>query len=476
MADVLLINPYILKLDRGWESHHVLPYPPLGLMYLAGILREKGYQPLIYDGIFKDGIADIERYVDGVKPKIAGVTALNHYRRSALETIRMLKRKGITVLAGGPDATIYDQEYLKAGCDIVVKSEGEETIVELMEHLEGARERKLEDIKGISYLKNGIYFSTPAREPIKDVDGIPYPAYDMIEVEKYFDLWRSHAGYSSLPLFTSRGCPFSCKWCARPVFGRRFNQRSPENVVSELKYILDRYPVEYFRIIDDVFIVKKKWIDQFYQAVKDSGLKFRFECLSRVSMVDRETLRKLREIGCEKIFFGVESGSQKVLDAMKKGIKVEETLKARELMREVGMTFYAYLMYGYPGEKYEDVLKTVDLVKRLAPMEYSISIAYPMPGTEFYDEVKERLLPKIEWDESGDERVLFETEYPKMFYRFAKALTHREYKLGLKFNPRTFLEALLLRFLMLMIAAFGDSRRGRPSGEPVGRLEEAKAA
>ena len=474
MSDILLINPYILKLDQGWESHHVLPYPPLGLLYLSSTLREKGYQPAIYDGIFQDSVVDIESYVDEVKPKLAGVTALNHYRKNALETIRMLKRKGITVLGGGPDPTIYDQDYLEAGCDIVVKSESEDTIIELMEHLEDRGKSNLEEIKGISFLKDGRYISTPTREPIKDVNAIPFPAYDMIELDGYFKLWREYAGYSSLPLFTSRGCPFSCKWCARPIFGRRFNQRSPENVIEEIKFVLEHYPVEYFRIIDDVFIVKKKWIDEFYHAVKASGLKFRFECLSRVSMVDRETLFKLKEIGCEKIFFGVESGSQPILDAMKKGIKVEEIMAAAELMREVGITFYAYLMYGYPGEKYSDSIKTSKLVKKMAPMEYSISIAYPMPGTEFYDEVKERLLPRIEWDESGGEQVLFETEYPDLFYRFAKALTHREYRLGLKFNLRTFLEAWLLKSTMWMMATFKKPGRGRPSEKPLGLSEEAQ--
>ena len=159
---------------------------------------------------------------------------------------------------------------------------------------------------------------------------------------------------------------------------------------------------------------------------------------------------------------------------MKKGIKVEEALKASQLMREAGITFYAYLMYGYPGEKYSDVIKTTNLVKKMAPMEYSISIAYPMPGTEFYDEVKERLLPKIEWNESGGEKMLFETEYSGTFYRFAKALTHREYRLGLKFNLRTLLEATLLKILMRIMAAFRKPGRGRPSEKPIGLSEETQ--
>jgi anaerobic magnesium-protoporphyrin IX monomethyl ester cyclase len=259
------------------------------------------------------------------------------------------------------------------------------------------------------------------------LDRLPFPARDLIDIERYRQAWRSKHGFFALSIIASRGCPFRCNWCAKPVFGRLYHQRSPSHVVDELVILQREFRPDRLRIVDDIFPLNKKWLKAWHAAVLERQAVIPFECLSRVDLVDVPTLRLLKEAGCWKICYGAESGSQRVLDAMDKGIRVEETYRAAAAMREVGIRTYFFIMLGYPGEEWSDIELTRKLLRETLPDEFSVSVAYPLPGTKFYEQVRDRLGDRQDWAYSSENAVLFRHgRYGTRFYRLVERLLHRE--------------------------------------------------
>lgn len=425
--DLLLVNPYCLETQPERKTK-MEPYPPLGLMALSAWVREQGYSVTIADGTFEPSIESLIDSVKRLDPAIVGLFAMNSFRGEALSVLRSLARDGRSVLCGGPDPSIYPSIYLQAGATAVAHSEGELILTDLLGHyLRHAV--SLQEVAGISYSNRGVVVRTPDRAPIPDLLGLPLPAYDLVDIRSYRNAWQSAHGRATINIMTSRGCPFRCNWCARPIFGKNYRLRTVDAVVGEMSMLVREHGVEHFWIFDDTFVVKKSWVEAFCRAMRDASLPATFECMARVDQTTEPLLRQMKEAGCVRIYYGIESGSQRVLDAMQKGTTVEQIRRTAEWMHAIGIKMGAFIMYGYPGEEYEDILMTLNLVRSILPDEFSVSVAHPMPGTGFYENVRDELLAAWAAPEDYHEgELVFRTRYPAFYYKLLKKRTALEWE------------------------------------------------
>ena len=442
MADVLLVNPLFLNQDPV-ERRLVTPYFPLGLLYLAAAAREAGYDVAVFDAMFETNDDAFRAALATHRPRVVGIAALATVRAAALRLAGIAKEAGALVMLGGADPTGRPEAYLGGDgharvVDVVVVGEGEGTFVELLGRLlrpapaaVGASDilGRLDDLPGLALPDgNGGLRRTPECRHIADLDSLPLPARDLVDLDRYQAVWRSAHGFSSLSVIAGRGCPYGCTWCQKGVFGRSYRMRSPAAVAEEMRQIKERYHPDQIRVVDDVLGVDRRWLRKWHDALLEQDAVIPFEALSRVDLVDEELIRLLREAGCRRLAFGAESGSQKVLDAMNKGTKVEQIYRAAELCRKYGIETYYYIMLGYPGETWDDVRATVDLLRTTRPDEFSSTVAYPLPGTEFYEQVKDRLVPAADWEHSGENRLLFQRPYSTRFYHWTQRLLRKEWQ------------------------------------------------
>ncbi len=467
MVDVLLVNPYVLTRHEPRRASY-RPYPPLGLMYLGAVLRDRGYSVEIYDGTFADSTERILEHLErAARPRVAGIFAMNSFRDDALETIRHFKERGVTVFAGGPDPSIYDEEYLGGGVDAVVRGEGEVAILELLDAYRvrpketsepiPAADEALRGIAGVSFLDREARLARASDRPAsKTMDDLPTPAYDLVDLDRYVAEWRRVHGYASIQFMTSRGCPFSCAWCARPIFGRRYRQYGPSRAVDEIQHLAERYGIDHLWLFDDTFVVRREWVEAFCEEIAARGVRVRWECLARVDLVDHDLLALMRRAGCERINFGFESGSQRVLDGMKKGTTVADARRVAAAMHTLGIAMGGYVLMGYPGEEWDDIEKTIELIREIQPVDYSTSVAMPMPGTEFFSLVKDMLLEDQKWSEHDPDGVIWKSPYSRGYYRIVESLMHTEYDLGLEFTLKKYLKSKMLRGILGGMRAMGD--------------------
>ena len=438
MSDVLLVNPLFLR-DDPVEQRLMTPYFPLGLLYLAAVAQEAAYDVAIFDAMFAQGDEDFVAVLEREQPKLVGIGVLTTVRDAALRLATLAHRQGTTVIVGGPDPTARPDLYLhyrvdgSHPVDLVVVGEGEETFRELLPLLLNGR-GGLDAVEGVAYRDEaGQVALTPPRPFLRDLDGLPLPARDLLDIERYRTAWRDRHGFSSLSLIATRGCPYGCTWCQKSVFGCSFRPRSPERVAEEMRHIKERYAPDQIRIVDDVTGIDRKWVRAFHDAVLALDAVIPFECLSRVDLMDEELARLLKEAGCFRIHFGAESGSQRVLDAMHKGTTVAQIRRAAELCRQLDIETYFYMMVGYPGEEWEDLRRSARLLRETRPNVFSTTIAYPMPGTEFYEQVRDRMAldgdSTPDWVHTAENRLLFRRgRYNTLFYRWAIRWFHLEWK------------------------------------------------
>lgn len=419
--DLLLCNSYYLSYE-SMPGARGQPYAPLGILYLASYLEQfRELKIGIFDATFAGGLPEFERTLRQLKPRIVGIQGVITTRRITKQMIHIAKSIGAIVVVGGPDPSSSWEDYLHWGADYVIIGEGELTLRHLMLHLtQNVAGETLDDIAGLAYIRNGDVRRTRPYQRISDLDSIPFPAYHMVDVERYFDVWRKYNGFTSMHLLTSRGCPFGCEWCSHAVFGRTFRQRSVENVVAEMRYLKDQYDPDHITIGDDTFGLNKNWLYRWSDTVENERFDFRFRCFSRVDVVDESMLLRLKSVGCSHIHLGVESGSQRILDSMNKGTKVEDIYSASKLIKDIGIGLGYFIMFAYPGETYEDIHLTENLIFQNKPDTLGLSIAYPVPGTRFYDRVKDQILPPDDRSEeqmgSGNQ-LKFNATYPVSYYR-----------------------------------------------------------
>ena len=390
-AKISLVNPPPLK---GVYRHQL--YLPIGLAYLAAVLEEDGYDVTVIDcPALEIDLKQLKTKLASINPDVVGITSMTPTIQSALLSASAAKEAcpDAMVVLGGPHATFMDEQVLseEAAVDVVVRGEGEETLLELAKNV--SNPKSLNRIQGITFRNNGQTVRTPTRPFIQNLDELPRPAYKYFPLEKY-----RLFGRRMLPIMTSRGCPAQCSFCTTArMFGKAFRARSPKNIVDELEWLRDMHGTDAFSFYDDTFTLDKKRAIKICEEIKNREIGLPWDCQTRVSVVSEEILRKMRQANCQQVFFGVESGCQKILDAVHKGTTVEQNEKAIRLAKDAGLFVAISVIIGYPGETKEMLQETIDLIRKAEPDDVYMCVATPYPGTELRRVVEER-----GWEMSND--------------------------------------------------------------------------
>lgn len=369
-------------------AHQHPPFIPLGIGYLAAVLEKNGYTVNVIDcQALKLTYREVENELRKRQPDVVGVTSTTLTYKSALNIIKIAKKvlPNCLTVYGGCHATFWDEEALKEcpQLDVIVRGEGENTMLELVKKIEASK--SFHRVLGTTCRKDGKAVKNPDRPYIEDLDNLPFPARHIFPLERF----RKY-GKVIFPLTTSRGCVYWCDFCtAVRMFGRKYRMRSPKNVVDELELLYKKYGEDQYTFYDDAFTVNQPRVVEICDEILRRDLKIRWDCETRVDMVTKELLLKMRKAGCIAVWFGVEAGSQRVIDAMGKGISIKQTVMAFKWAREAGLITVASVILGFPGETKETAWETMKLVERIKSDEIGIYIATPYPGTPMYDYVKE---------------------------------------------------------------------------------------
>ncbi|HEV8514546.1 MAG TPA: radical SAM protein [Cyclobacteriaceae bacterium] len=437
MSRVLFTHSYFYKLDsKQWKFKQ--PYPPLGSLLAAAVIRAAGFDVNFFDVALRDSPIEIETELKKYKPDYLVIyddgfnyltkMCLTVMREAAFTMAAIAKANGMTVIVCGSDSSDQYEKYLSNGVDYVVRGEGEETLRELLLNLD--KKENCKEIKGIAFHSSNETVATPTRSVIRELNTLPLPAWDLIDIEPYRKIWKSHHGYFSLNLATTRGCPFKCNWCAKPIYGNRYNSRSPERVVNEIEFLLKRFQPDHFWMCDDIFGLKPGWVKRFAELVKERELKFKYKIQSRVDLLlEENTIEALAQSGIETVWVGAESGSQKILDAMDKGTTVKQIKAATQLLHEHKIKVAFFLQFGYSGETKQDIDATLKMVLDLMPDEIGISVSYPLPGTKFYENVKSQLKEKQNWSDSDDLAMMYSATFSPAFYKLLHRYVHSRYRI-----------------------------------------------
>jgi anaerobic magnesium-protoporphyrin IX monomethyl ester cyclase len=441
MTQILFGQSYFLKFDpKLWEA--MQPYPPLGTLYAASYMRQQGFEVALFDAMLAASEAEWDQALARYQPDYAVLyednfnylskMCLLNMRQAAFEMVRMAKSRGCTMIVCGSDATDHAEAYLAAGADFVLLGEGEETLAELIDHLEGHHPNGFEDILGLAYQSSdgeGVR-RNPRRPVMRNIDDLPFPAWDLVDVDRYRETWLSHHGYYSMNMVTTRGCPYHCNWCAKPIWGQRYSSRSPQSVVEEMGWLKQSYQPDHIWFADDIMGLKPGWWSEFADRLETNGTRIPFKCLSRADLIvrDENNVMALQRAGCDIVWIGAESGSQQVLNAMEKGTRVEQIYEAAHQLQGVGVKVGFFLQFGYPGETRADIEKTLQMVRECQPDDVGMSVSYPLPGTKFYENVKLQLGKKQNWVDSADLAMMYQGPFVTDFYRQLHVVLHKEFR------------------------------------------------
>ena len=437
MKKLLFSHSYFLRFDpKQWATGQ--PYAPIGTLYAAALMREKGYTVSFFDTMFVHGPEEIIPSLEKNNPDCLVLyddgfnyltkMCLTNMREAAFKMIKSAKQKGCTVIVSSSDSTDHYEQYLMEGADFILLGEAEQTLSELVAVID-QQETNFLSIPGLAYKQNEAVIKTARRNVLKELDSLPFPAWDLADVDAYRKIWIRHKGYFSMNMATTRGCPFKCNWCAKPIYGNRYNSRSPENVVAELKMLKEQFHFDHIWFCDDIFGLKPGWVHEFANLLEKEQLSFRFKIQARADLLLQENyIRDLARAGCENIWMGAESGSQKILDAMDKGTTVEQIYQATRLLMKNGIHPSFFIQFGYPGETKEDISKTTRMINELLPYEIGISVSYPLPGTVFFERVKNQLKEKTNWTDSDELALMFRNTYAPAFYKQLHRYVHKSYR------------------------------------------------
>jgi anaerobic magnesium-protoporphyrin IX monomethyl ester cyclase len=449
MADVLLTHSYHLAYDRK-QVRKMQPYPPLATLYAAALLRESGISVAVHDTMLTD-IGEFSKALAEHRPKIVAVydddfnfltkMCLTNMREVAWDFALQAKVAGALVLAHGSDAADHSAAYLDNSFDAVLLGEAEQTLLDVCTR--ALKAYPWEDVPGLVLKHGDRIISNPPRRPSDSIEALPKPARDLIDLEPYRKAWIEAHGYFSLNMVSSRGCPFRCNWCAKPIFGDHFALRSAESVAKELLRMREEYGAEHIWFADDIFALNRHWIQAFARELERLGCALPFKIQTRAELLTAATVDALKRAGCNEVWMGVESGSQAVLDAMDKGLTPLDVVMARERLRAAGIRACFFLQFGYPGERWEDLEKTIALVRNTRPDDIGVSLSYPLPNTKFHTMVQEQMGRKRNWKDSDDLCVIFKAAYTDTFYRSVRDALHCEVD---SWHGRTTAEELVARW------------------------------
>ncbi|MEO8086445.1 MAG: radical SAM protein [Bacteroidota bacterium] len=436
MPKILFTHSYFLGFDPK-QLEHMQPYPPLGTLYGAAEMRKNGFDVSLFDPMFSASPKEIIPKLEKEKPDFLVIIddgfnyltkmCLTNMREAAFEMIALAKQNRVTVIVNSSDSTDHFEKYLDKGADYVITGEVEISLRELLKNI--TADSPVDSVEGIIFKKDNKTVVNKKRNVLNDLDSLPAPAWDLVDISEYKNRWLQHAGYFSLNISTTRGCPFKCNWCAKPIYGNRYHVHSPEHVVAELKMLQAKYGVNHFWMTDDIFGLKPGWVTKFSELVQKEKLQIKFKIQSRVDLLLQEdNIKALAASGCETVWVGAESGSQKILDAMDKGTTVAQIHEASRLIKKQNINIAFFLQFGYPGETREDIQQTIDMVMELMPDDIGVSVSYPLPGTKFYDRVKDELTAKANWTDSDELVLMFKNNFPSAFYKELQRYLHKRFR------------------------------------------------
>jgi len=435
LADVLLTHSYHLPYDSK-QVRKMQPYAPLGTLYAATALEEKGISVAVFDSMLEEPHGKFASVVEMHRPKVVAVyeddfnflskMCLTRMREVAWEIASAARAVNAVVIAHGSDSTDNPHLFLANGFDYVLCGEAEETLALLCSSL--LRGVEVPDMDGVVKRDaSGRLFSSPMRLARNAAWAeLPAPARDLIDLEPYRAKWIKAHGYFSANMVSSRGCPYHCNWCAKPISGTKFHLRSASAVAEEMRILKVEAKVEHIWFGDDVFALDHRWLERFAQEVKERDASLPFKIQSRADLMTEGNIRNLKDAGCIEVWMGVESGSQAVLHAMDKGLRLSNIFAARDGLKEAGMRACYFLQFGYPGETWSELQQTIALVRETRPDDIGISFSYPLPGTVFYDRVQAQLGNKRNWTDSDDLCIMFKAAYNTDFYRAVREALHAE--------------------------------------------------
>jgi anaerobic magnesium-protoporphyrin IX monomethyl ester cyclase len=437
VADVLLTHSYHLYYDRK-QTRKMQPYPPLGTLYAAALLQHFGISVAVFDTMLNDPAEGFRSALEKHQPRIVVVyednfnflskMCLTRMREVAYDILDATQKVGAMAIVNGSDASDHALDYLQRGFRCVLLGEAEWTLLDVVQSLLSNDAATFTHIQGLAVLgeQRNKVFRTGTRRLMRDLDALPFPARELVNLGQYEESWKSAHGYFSTNIVASRGCPYRCNWCAKPIYGDAFSMRSAASVAEEMRLLKHEHHAEHLWFADDIFGLQAKWVTDLAEHVERLDAVLPFKMQSRVDLMTRTTVRALRRAGCAEVWMGVESGSQKILDAMDKGTHVEQFAIARENLRDEGIRACYFLQFGYPGETCEDIQKTVEMVRATQPDDVGVSVSYPLPGTKFFERVKMQIGQKTNWSESDDLSMMFQGAYTDEFYRALHDALHAE--------------------------------------------------
>jgi radical SAM superfamily enzyme YgiQ (UPF0313 family) len=442
VARVLFAHGHLLRRDAKQYAIGK-PYPPLATLFAAAHARALGHEVSLYDPMLDDDTSGFPRALERDQPHVVVLyddsfnwftkMCLSSMRETACQMIGEAQSRGLPVIVAGHDAADEPHVYFRSGAAFVIVGEGELTLGDLLAAFDKARGRvgvvrdvAAASIPGLALQHRGMVRRTGPRKLLQDLDVLPLPAWDLVDMKRYREFWQRRHGKFSLNVVTTRGCPYLCNWCAKPVYGNTYHSRSPRHVLSELRLLRDRYAPDHIWFCDDILGLKSRWLVTWSSAVAEAGLATPFLCQTRADLMTDENVRALSRAGASEVWLGAESGSQRILDAMAKGISVAHTRAAVARLRGTGVRVGLFLQFGYSGEGWADVQATRALVRELVPDDIGISVSYPLPGTRYHAQVASLLGKKRNWTQSNDLDPLVPRRFSPAFYRTLSSVVHAE--------------------------------------------------
>jgi len=435
---ILFTHSYFLHFDNK-QLKTKTPFPPLATLYAAALLRENGYEVKLADLQFSDSAEEIKEHLESFKPDAFVIyddsfnyltkMCLTNMREAAFRMQKIAKEYKIPVIVSSSDATDHLEKYFSNKADYVIIGEAEQTLLELINALKKTTSPDVSLINGLAYTSENKIIKTTPRAVLKDLDELPLPAWDLVDIAPYKKTWLAGHGYFSINFVTTRGCPYKCNWCAKPVYGNRYNSHSPQGIAKQIQALQNKFGFTHIWFADDIFGLKPNWLKEFNDAIKELNISIKYKIQSRADLLlEDENIKYLAQSGCEEVWMGAESGSQKVLDAMDKGTSIEQIKEATQLLKKHKIKPCFFLQFGYSGEIMADIEKTILLVDELKPYDIGISVSYPLPGTKFYERVKQDLIEKQNWKDSDDLHLMFNSSYKADFYRHLQRFVHYKFR------------------------------------------------